>query len=82
MGRSKGNNAGAAAVPLAAQDGSFQGDDDILVDRLVAASRKGEERGAGEPLPGFGRDLAPFFDENTFADAQAALQAREDNVRR
>lgn len=40
----------------------FRGDDDSLVDVLIAACH--EHKAPSAPLPGFGRELQPYFDEN------------------
>lgn len=40
--------------------GWFKGDDDLMVDRLVSACAQ-QKKGPKEPLPGFGRNLVPYF---------------------
>jgi hypothetical protein len=41
---------------------SFRGEGDLMVDALVAASKEAFNQGGGQPMPGYGRDLVPFFD--------------------
>jgi hypothetical protein len=40
--------------------GYFKGDDDLMVDRLVFACAQ-QKKGLEVALPGFGRDLVPYF---------------------
>lgn len=42
------------------QAGYFKGDDDLMVDRLVFACAQ-QKKGLEVALPGFGRDLVPYF---------------------
>ena len=41
---------------------SFRGEGDLMVDALVSASKEAFNQGGGQPMPGYGRDLVPFFD--------------------
>eukprot|EP00798_Chlamydomonas_sp_ICE-L_P016896 gene16896-23172_t len=43
----------------------FRGDDDVLVDQLISASME-HKTVPDVPLPGFGRDLQPYFAEGEF----------------
>ena len=43
---------------------TFRGEGDLMVDALVAASQAAYANpNGGQPMPGFGRDLVPFFDD-------------------
>jgi hypothetical protein len=41
---------------------SFRGEGDLMVDALVSASQQAYNMGGTTPMPGFGRDLVPYFD--------------------
>ena len=44
---------------------SFRGEGDLMVDALVAASQAAYVNpNGGQPMPGYGRDLVPFFDDD------------------
>lgn len=55
----KGSQGGGSARPHQAE-GYFKGDDDLMVDRLVSACAQ-QKKAAAAPLPGFGRELVPYF---------------------
>jgi len=42
------------------REGWFKGDDDMMVDRLVSVCAA-QKKGSSTVLPGFGRDLVPYF---------------------
>jgi hypothetical protein len=42
------------------KEGYFKGDEDLMVDRLVSACAQ-QKKAAAAPLPGFGRELVPYF---------------------
>lgn len=50
----------SAAPASQAESGYFKGDDDLMVDRLVAAC-SAQKKALPELLPGYGRDLTPYF---------------------
>lgn len=50
----------AAPTSQQADSGYFKGDDDLMVDRLVAAC-SAQKKALPELLPGYGRDLTPYF---------------------
>lgn len=50
----------SAAPASQADTGYFKGDDDLMVDRLVAAC-SAQKKALPELLPGYGRDLTPYF---------------------
>mmetsp|Transcript_34626 Transcript_34626/g.75675 ORF Transcript_34626/g.75675 Transcript_34626/m.75675 type:complete len:383 (-) Transcript_34626:1054-2202(-) len=54
----------SAAPASQADSGYFKGDDDLMVDRLVAAC-SAQKKALPELLPGFGRDLTPYFNPGT-----------------
>ncbi len=43
----------------------FRGEGDLMVDALIAASQA-KPSDNGPQMPGFGRDLVPFFDTEMF----------------
>jgi len=61
-----------SGATCSSSSGVFRGDDELLVDALIAASQEPARRAAeSAPLPGFGRDLVPYFDPeaNTWDEA-------------
>lgn len=63
----------------------FRGEGDLMVDALVAASQAKPSMANG-PMPGFGRDLVPYFDpgadswdENTVNGANGAEVSSSNN---
>eukprot|EP00798_Chlamydomonas_sp_ICE-L_P007237 gene7237-346_t len=51
----------------------FRGDNDCLVDQLIAACHEHKEASSA-PLPGFGRELQPYFAEGDFIPPPSALR--------
>ena len=41
---------------------SFRGEGDLMVDAFRLAG--GRQSNGGQPMPGYGRDLVPFFDDD------------------
>ena len=55
---------------------SFRGEGDLMVDALVSASKEAFNQGGGQPMPGYGRDLVPFFDGGDVAPLQKPAAAK------
>lgn len=64
--------ASAASMASAKSSKVFRGDDDSLVDQLIAASQ--EHKISTAPLPGFGRELKPYFEEGEFVPPPSAVK--------
>lgn len=54
--------------------GFFKGDDDLMVDRLVSVCAA-QKKGDSVLLPGFGRDLVPYFVPGTAEPGESEINA-------
>ena len=62
FGREAVGNYREVTARTSAMTKSFRGEGDLMVDALVSASQQAYNMGGGQPMPGYGRDLVPYFD--------------------